>query len=659
MQHILIESVREYTFLYDPSDAGYHDNKKKDNAWIHISEKFEGWPAKFSSKRKFKHAVNKEITHLLQRLQPSVYVSENMRFLETKVQPPSHPEGTKTIASENNKDSSYTLPKVLEGFKMIKGTDESKDVAPKWKTTTSVSSKALIISQTNNVLTLLAVVNGEENTLENIHQLISHIKQFPEAKSQLMKEGVIRLLLRIRQRTKDSEVNSFINEAFALLGYSKPLPGQGIRILTIDGGGTRGLLVIKMLKKLEELSGKRIHEMFDFVCGVSTGAIIACSVGALRRDLESLTALYRDISTKIFSQSPLWGTGNLVWSHSYYDTPLWEKHLKESFGQDDLIQSARDPKALKVAIISAIVNQNPIAPYVFRNYSLPWKVQSQYMGSHNHKIWEAIRASAAAPTYFEECKLGSLLHQDGGILVNNPTAVAIHEAKQIWPNCPIQCVVSFGTGRSVPGGLEINNTQTTNSSSWKTKFLKILDSATDTEAVHTMLNDLLPPSVYYRFNPYLTEMITLSEIDSKKLEQLERDALMAGEVNNNAIVGIQSMRFSNDSQLDNNIIGCGTVRELVMVVDLVLRNEVICTITTSKISPNSNRICHLAGTDRQAIPALCCVGLMHCLLWNSRKGGAKEIEKETLSNGRHVTAQIHKQYECKAARQVCKQFKQM
>jgi calcium-independent phospholipase A2-gamma len=71
------------------------------------------------------------------------------------------------------------------------------------------------------------------------------------------------------------------------------------------------------------------------------------------------------------------------------------------------------------------------------------------------------------------------------------------------------------------------------SSSWKKKFYAIIESATDTEVqvifvlgVHTMLSDLLPEKIYYRFNPYLTEMLDIAEINSKKLEQLKRDAVM-------------------------------------------------------------------------------------------------------------------------------------
>jgi len=58
-----------------------------------------------------------------------------------------------------------------------------------------------------------------------------------------------------------------------------------------------------------------------------------------------------------------------------------------------------------------------------------------------------------------------------GILVNNPCAVAIHEAKQLWPNNPIQCVVSFGTGRT-PHHICDDKSMEVALSSWKEKFYK-------------------------------------------------------------------------------------------------------------------------------------------------------------------------------------------
>lgn len=66
--------------------------------------------------------------------------------------------------------------------------------------------------------------------------------------------------------------------------------------------------------------------------------------------------------------------------------------------------------------------------------------------------------------------------QDGGLLCNNPTALAIHECRLLWPNTPLQCVVSIGNGRYEPN-LEMN----TGKSTLKEKVVKILDSATDTE----------------------------------------------------------------------------------------------------------------------------------------------------------------------------------
>ncbi|KAJ8935387.1 hypothetical protein NQ314_012799 [Rhamnusium bicolor] len=149
----------------------------------------------------------------------------------------------------------------------------------------------------------------------------------------------------------------------------------------------------------------------------------------------------------------------------------YEKISNEVFKQS----SWRGTEIFCVQFLQLLINT--VICICFLKLLLPWKFQSQYLGINDCEIWQAANSLLQPQHIFEEFKLGNLLHQDGGILVNNPTAIA-------------------------------------------------LMNATDTEAVHTMLNDLLPDNVYYHFNPYLTEMISMVETDSQKLEQLRRDAIM-------------------------------------------------------------------------------------------------------------------------------------
>ncbi|XP_043497483.1 calcium-independent phospholipase A2-gamma-like isoform X1 [Polistes fuscatus] len=440
----------------------------------------------------------------------------------------------------NLKEQSYTIPQIITALvlKMTSRTKESGLVATsKWKVNINSNiPKHSIISRTRYLLNSIVIAKSTTSKWRRIEDLLTHIDQYPEARHYAIMEGALTTLLRIRQKTKDEQIKASIRESLAIMGYVDPPIGRGIRILSIDGGGIRGLLVIQMLKKLEELTGKKTHEMFDYICGVSTGAIIATTLvvpkesdegGLKRKSLDEINELYKDLSTKVFTQSAIKGTSSLMWSHAYYDTALWEKLLQETIGDKLLIKTNRDLNAPKFSAISAVVNHERVMAYVFRNYTLPHKVESQYMGSHKHRLWEAARASAAAPSYFEEYKHGEYLHQDGGILVNNPCAVAIHEAKRLWPNNSIQCVISLGTGRTLNRICDNDSTSGEVAiSSWKEKFYKILDSATDTEAVHTMLNDLLPNHIYFRFNPYLTEMLSMVEIRPDKINQLEQDAQM-------------------------------------------------------------------------------------------------------------------------------------
>lgn len=356
--------------------------------------------------------------------------------------------------------------------------------------------------------------------ISRVEELSYHLLEFPETRVVAVKENVIPCLLRLRQANNPS-LKATVREALTLVGYVDPVKGRGIRILSIDGGGTRGLVALQTLLRLEEMSGKPIYQLFDYICGVSTGAILGFMLGIYHIPLSECEELYKKLGSDVFRQNVIVGTVKMGWNHAFYDSEIWEKVLKERMGSDLLVETSRNPDCAKVAAVSTVVNKGtPLKAYVFRNYNLPVGVRSHYRGSCQHKLWEAIRASSAAPGYFQEFALGTDLHQDGGLLVNNPTALAIHECQCLWPGTPLQCVVSLGTGR-----FESASKNTTTYTSLKTKLTHVISSATDTEEVHTMLDALLPPNTYFRFNPYMSEDVALDESRIEKLNQLQAEGV--------------------------------------------------------------------------------------------------------------------------------------
>ncbi|KAM6438032.1 calcium-independent phospholipase A2-gamma isoform 1-T2 [Liasis olivaceus] len=356
--------------------------------------------------------------------------------------------------------------------------------------------------------------------INRVEELTYHLLEFPDSRGVAIKENIIPCLLKLRQ-AKDEALQAAVREALAVIGYTDPVKGWGIRILSIDGGGTRGLVALQTLRKLEELTGKPIHQLFDYICGVSTGAILAFMLGLFHIPLDECEELYQKLGTDVFKQNVIVGTVKMGWSHAFYDSEIWEKMLKERMGSDVMFETARNPKCPKVAAISTIVGRGtPLKAFVFRNYNHFPGVKSHYLGGCHYKLWQAIRASSAAPGYFQEYALGNDLHQDGGLLLNNPTALAVHECRCLWPNVPLQCVVSLGTGRYENSG-KTNVTYT----SLKAKLTNVISSATDTEEVHIMLDALLPSDTYFRFNPLMNEDIPLDENRKEKLNLLRTDGI--------------------------------------------------------------------------------------------------------------------------------------
>ncbi|XP_030727010.1 calcium-independent phospholipase A2-gamma isoform X3 [Globicephala melas] len=420
-------------------------------------------------------------------------------------------------------DSKSQLEEQEEAMKAEQAISKDKNAEEKRRLSLQrekIIARVSIDNRTRALVQALRRTTDPRLCINRVEELTFHLLEFPEGKGVAVKEKIIPYLLRLRQ-VKDETLQAAVREILALIGYVDPVKGRGIRILTIDGGGTRGVIALQTLRKLVELTQKPVHQLFDYICGVSTGAILAFMLGLFHMPLDECEELYRKLGSDVFSQNVIVGTVKMSWSHAFYDSQTWENILKDRMGSSLMIETARNPMCPKVAAVSTIVNRG-ITPkaFVFRNYGHFPGVNSHYLGGCQYKMWQAIRASSAAPGYFAEYVLGNDLHQDGGLLLNNPSALAIHECKCLWPDVPLECIVSLGTGRYES---DVRNTAT--HTSLKTKLSNVINSATDTEEVHVMLDGLLPPDTYFRFNPVICENIPLDESRNEKLDQLQLEGL--------------------------------------------------------------------------------------------------------------------------------------
>ncbi|CAH9141780.1 unnamed protein product [Cuscuta epithymum] len=365
----------------------------------------------------------------------------------------------------------------------------------------------------------------------------------------VMSESLRELLLRLTA-SSEPKVSKAAARALAILGENEVLrrairirqvPKQGLRILSMDGGGMKGLATVRILKEIEKGTGKRIHELFDLICGTSTGGMLAVALGIKLMSLEKCEEIYKDLGKLVFAEPVLKDNEAASWRErldqlyksssqsfrvvvhgSKHSAEHFERLLREMCADEDgdlLIESAVKGTP-KVFVVSTLVSVSPAQPFIFRNYQYPpgtpeaslantekmvtattgaqvGVTRNSFIGSCKHHIWQAIRASSAAPYYLDDFSDGVYRWQDGAIVANNPTIFAIREAQLLWPDARIDCLVSIGCG-SVPtkvrkGGWRYLDTGQV-----------LIESACSVDRVEEALCTLLPmlPDVhYFRFNP--------------------------------------------------------------------------------------------------------------------------------------------------------------
>ena len=244
------------------------------------------------------------------------------------------------------------------------------------------------------------------------------------------------------------------------------------KLLAIDGGGIRGVLALEILAKIEQLLAKeraefRLCQYFDYIAGTSTGGIIAAGL-AVGMSVADILRFYEEAGKQMFQKTNLWNR----LKYKFDDEPLAIK-LKEVFGAETTLGSEN----VKTLLLLVLRNATTDSPWpISNNPHAKYNDPDRWNCNLNLPLWQLVRASTAAPTYFppevititgkdrERRKEQQFVFVDGGVtMYNNPAfqMFLMATVDRYWPLAPAgqggwptgtdnMLVVSVGTGTS-PG----------------------------------------------------------------------------------------------------------------------------------------------------------------------------------------------------------------
>ena len=230
-----------------------------------------------------------------------------------------------------------------------------------------------------------------------------------------------------------------------------------IRILSIDGGGIRGIIPAKIIARIEELLQQysqnpetRISDYFDLIAGTSTGSVLSALYLCPREKGETkvkysakeILDLYLNYGSDIFKRS--WKTQTI--DYLGLGNPLYKADKLEDM-LDDYFGDLRLADLLKPCLFPAYDVESGKA--IFFNQMNAYRHENK-----NYLVKEVVRASTAAPTYFPIAKINDEIEKrsysliDGGMFANNPALCAYIEACK-FPSQPAATdimILSLGTG---------------------------------------------------------------------------------------------------------------------------------------------------------------------------------------------------------------------
>lgn len=208
-----------------------------------------------------------------------------------------------------------------------------------------------------------------------------------------------------------------------------------LRLLSLDGGGIRGMVLCKILGEIEKEVKQPIKDCFDWIAGTSTGGILALALSK-GKTIKEINLLYLSLKDKVFKDNLQTRSKN------------FEDILKKEFGENTVMANLKRPK---IMVTGVLADRHPVKLHLFRTYEEPPNSETDHRfhcpkSYKEQKVWEAARATSAAPSYFKSFEN----YIDGGLSANNPTLDLLTEfhKQNRHPKKSIGVVVSIGTGKT-------------------------------------------------------------------------------------------------------------------------------------------------------------------------------------------------------------------
>ncbi|KAL6689739.1 acyl transferase/acyl hydrolase/lysophospholipase [Trichoderma pleuroticola] len=263
----------------------------------------------------------------------------------------------------------------------------------------------------------------------------------------------------------------------------------GIRILCLDGGGVRGIIELTILREIERALGDHIpiQNFFDLIVGTSAGGIIALGLGVKNWPVTKCTSYFKDFCKHAFTKRAprVFNALNIMRGKGVYKSKTLESALESVFDSNSVLYDGMrhtKKRSIRVAVTTTLARDDraavlsnynterrsesrkylysPTLPFIYESFPeysanratlVPYVFVKPQDPTREIKVWEAARATSAAPPYFKPFthKKTMCAYTDGAIHHHCPILIADQERRLLWEDVKDwapDIVLSIGSG---------------------------------------------------------------------------------------------------------------------------------------------------------------------------------------------------------------------